>query len=139
MTCLMADPSRTPSLRSLARSAGVTFDPFGELIPQNPVLGLEVLDHLDELFLRGPGYKQQEGVDEPLHAQLVGRYEGGVFMGPRYADNRVGVQAYLTGMMKLARLRSLCGGSFLAPCSHFVANGADVGEQDGRWWNLAVA
>ena len=67
ITCLIAEPRRTPSFMSVARSAGVTFDAFGELVPENPVLGLEVLDHLDEFFLRRLGDEQQERMDEPLH------------------------------------------------------------------------
>ena len=43
------------------------FDPFGQLVAKHPVLGLQILDHLDEFFLGGPGQEQQEGMDEPLH------------------------------------------------------------------------
>jgi len=47
--------------------SGCDFYPLGELVAENPVLGLEVLDHLDEFFLGGPDQEEQEGMDEPLH------------------------------------------------------------------------
>jgi len=46
-------------------------DPFGKLISKNPVLGLQILDHLDELFFRGTSEEQQERVDESLHGSTM--------------------------------------------------------------------
>ena len=114
-------------------------DPFGELIPQDPVLSLEVLDHLDEFFLRGPGDKQQEGMDEPL---LVSMRNSLADMKVAYLWDPATPRIAWVSSLPYPTMRPACDplrGLFLAPCSHFVANGADVGGQDGRWWNLPVA
>jgi hypothetical protein len=61
-------------------------DPLGELAPQNPVLGLEVLDRLDQIFLGRPGNQHQEGVDQLSHLgrirKSVGTLEMACFWDP---------------------------------------------------------
>jgi hypothetical protein len=44
------------------------------LIAQNPVLGLEVLDGLHQLFFRRLGQEQQQGVNESLHGSTMRKF-----------------------------------------------------------------
>ena len=70
MSSLMADPRRTPSFMSLARSAGVTLIRLGslrEFAPHNAILGLEVFDVPDEFLLGRAGDQQQQRVQQPCH------------------------------------------------------------------------
>ena len=46
-------------------------DPLGKLFAKDPVLGLEVLDHLNQLILGGASQKQQQRVDESLHGSKM--------------------------------------------------------------------
>ena len=47
------------------------FDPFGQSAAKHAVLGLEILDHLDEFLLRRTRQEQQEGVYKPLHVGTI--------------------------------------------------------------------
>jgi hypothetical protein len=65
----MAEPhAEVHEPRTLRRS---DLDPFGQLAPEDPVLGLEILDRLDEFFLGGASQEQEEGMDEPLHGNRL--------------------------------------------------------------------
>ena len=50
ITCLDGRTEPHAELDELGPFRRSDLDPFGELVPKNPVLGLEVLDHLDEFF-----------------------------------------------------------------------------------------
>ena len=70
ITSLMAEPSRTPSLMSLARSAGVTSIRLGSLFRRIRFSAFRYSTIWTSSFSVAWAKKQQEGMHESLH---VGR------------------------------------------------------------------
>jgi hypothetical protein len=55
------------ALQQLGPFRGSHFNSLGQFASKNPVPRSQILDHLNELFLGGPGKKQQKGMQESLH------------------------------------------------------------------------